>query len=417
MALERADSSHSGGYQMLQFYRKSLLSAVLLITITASNALALDVGSDGLSGVLNPSSSVIIDLSLATTGDLADAGRTNGTYDPVRWAVIFKYSSVNIPNPAQVSFKNHPSGAPVVWLVQGNVTIANGGYLLLNGQDSNTNQQISPGGPGGFAGGRGDNLGNTSAGTGPGGGDKLRGGSYATSAVSVTGRTYGNVGILPLVGGSGGGANTSPDGRSGGGGGGAILIAANGTVTLGGTNCIQAYGGYGNSLGGGSGGAVRILATSVAGSGSIIAQGGSGSNTNGGLGRVRIEANTISLPPGGIPPYSTVAPLTGSELLFPSASTPTVRVSAVNGQPVSPTPNGELNALADLTLSTVLPITVDLVSANVPVGSTVTLRVVPINGNPVTYSATTTGSDSWQVTGIALPPSGVAQLQAKAVLP
>lgn len=395
----------------------SLLALVISLPVLASASFALNVGSDGGSGALTATNTPI-DLSLATTGDLSDPGRPNGTFDPVRWAVIFKYASVTVPNGIQVTFKNHPSGAPVVWLVQNDVTLVGTGQILLNGQPENTNQLNSPGGPGGFSGGRGDQTGKTAGGLGPGGGARGAGGSYATLGGNASSGTYGNPGILPLIGGSGGGAYPSGnDVRSGTGGGGAILIAANGTVTLGSANCIQASA-VTASFGAGSGGAVRILANSITGSGSIIAAGGASSlGWNGGYGRIRLEANSITVPPAGTPAYSSVAPLTGNELIFPAVTSPTIRVSTVGGQAVSATPNGELSPIPDVTLSTALPVTVELVSANVPANATVTLRVVPVAGTPTTYNATSTGTNTWQVANVALPSSGVAQMQARAVLP
>ena len=128
----------------------ALTAALALLTLFAPRAQALDVGSDGLSGTFNPVSSVQIDLSLAITGDLSTPGNVNGVYDPVRWAVIFKYASVNIPAGVTVTFESLPSRAPVVWLVQENATV--NGSVNLDSSPGNATAQQSPRGPGEFAG-------------------------------------------------------------------------------------------------------------------------------------------------------------------------------------------------------------------------------------------------------------------------
>ena len=97
----------------------------------------LVIPSDGSDGTLNPGLSptnVVIDLSQAVPGvwnadNTANAGK--GIYDASKWAVVFKYSSVNIPAGVTVSFKNHASRAPVVWLVKGDVEV--NGNVNLNG--------------------------------------------------------------------------------------------------------------------------------------------------------------------------------------------------------------------------------------------------------------------------------------------
>src|SRR5690349_6773838 len=99
-----------------------------LLTFAAAPALAqINVQSDGSDGALNITSNTVIDLSQAISGawsnnNTANAGK--GIYDSNKWAVVFKYSSVNIASNASVTFSNHASHAPVVWLVQSNVNIS-----------------------------------------------------------------------------------------------------------------------------------------------------------------------------------------------------------------------------------------------------------------------------------------------------
>jgi len=82
-------------------------------------------------------------------------------------------------------------------------------------------------------------------------------------------------------------------------GGGAILIAANGTITVNGR--IEADGGYRGGYrlgtcsscgGGGSGGAIRLVAYTITGTGTLRALGGSGcfAEGNGSDGGIRLEA-------------------------------------------------------------------------------------------------------------------------------
>ena len=114
----------------------------------------------GTDGVFDPNANIVIDLRLAAYGldpngvpyewDSVSPVPGRGIYDPNKWAVVFKYSSVNVGSGKTVSFINHPSGAPVVWLVQGNVTIA--GTVSVNGQDRMDNGEYAVGGPGGFRG-------------------------------------------------------------------------------------------------------------------------------------------------------------------------------------------------------------------------------------------------------------------------
>jgi hypothetical protein len=99
-------------------------------------------------------------------------------------------------------------------------------------------------------------------------------------AAGANSRTYGNVLIVPLIGGSGAAGFNGNPGAGGGGGGGAILIASNTRIIVNGS--INARGGYG-PYGGGSGGAIRLVAPVGGGNGYLRADSaGSGAD-----GRVR----------------------------------------------------------------------------------------------------------------------------------
>ena len=180
-----------------------ILAAAFFGSILSVSA-DLTIPSDGSDGNFNPATSVQIDLGLAANGAWNNPGSGNGVYDTDKWAVVYKFSSVNIPNGVTVSFKNHPSHAPVVWLVQGNVTI--NGIVNIAGQEAATPDPTlgllpRESGPGGFRG----------AAFGPSG----RGSGYGPGGAGPSGYTtghgqyltaYGNPQIIPLIGGSGGGS-------------------------------------------------------------------------------------------------------------------------------------------------------------------------------------------------------------------
>ena len=302
-------------------------------------------GSDGeLKDTLNDCANGIytINLGCAATKvwDANPDARGCGVYDPEKWAVVFKYSSVQIDEGCTVKFVNHPANPPVYWLVSGNVII-NGNVNLdgAHGQDKDDTKAdyCSIPGPGGFAGG----FRTEGNGFGPGGGTgKGYGGAGASfanlgnvrngySAANAPGSCYGDDTLIPLVGGSGGTRgldnNTFYLYMGGGAGGGAILIASEGTIILNGA--IQARGGRGGGLqsatytsgytstygytllgGGGSGGAVRILADHLSGTGYIDVGSQKGTNATmseevnrpvrditasapGSVGRIRLDVN------------------------------------------------------------------------------------------------------------------------------
>lgn len=161
---------------------KSYLVSLALLVGAVSPAFAqLTIPSDGSDGTFSPAANVEIDISQAVTGTWSDDNSANsgkGIYDATKWAIVFKYASVNIPEGVTVTFKNHASRAPVVWLVQGDVMIA--GTVSVNGKPGVDGTEsavpVEPG-PGGFRGGASGPAGN-GAGLGPGDG------SY--------GNTYGN---------------------------------------------------------------------------------------------------------------------------------------------------------------------------------------------------------------------------------
>ncbi len=256
--------------------------AMSLAALVPSSLAQLSVPSDGSDGALNITSNTVIDLSQAITGTWTAPGSGTGIYDLNQWAVVCKYSSVNIANGATVSFINHSANPPVVWLVQSNVTI--NGTVSVNGANgtSSSPAQFLPAvpGPGGFAGAAYD----PSIGTGEGFG---LGGGIGNVGSATYQSSYGNPQILHLIGGSGGSvANNCGYVVTGGSGAGAILIVAGTTVSV--TGQITAIPGAALGCNGadsyGSGGGIRLVAYQISGTGSINAAP---------KGSTRLDANSI----------------------------------------------------------------------------------------------------------------------------
>lgn len=418
--------------------RTLLPSVVFLASAGIARATITVPGADGSDGAFNPTADTVIDLSQAVTGtwdqnNAANAGK--GVYDPVKWAVVFKYSSVNITN-VTVTFKNHPSGAPVVWLVQGNVTIVNYGKVILDGASASTKGLFAEPGPGGFYGGAGTVTAfhARSAGFGPGGGSlvgnpSVAGGGYSApgqvsgGSGAPSGVTYGNPQILPLVGGSGGSGYSTPT-TDGGAGGGSILIAAGNTIALTsvfGSPFISANGGAGGGSSVGSGGAVRLVCDSITGDGDIRANGAAG----GGIGRIRIEVNGISTSTfnGTTSPVPSIVNGVTTAQIWPDNVVPSVGISQVAGSPAPADPYPAFNAdpgAAHLApISTTAPITVLINATKIPSNWNVNLRVVPVYGVDFNVAATKLSGDDnasvWQAQ--FTPPVGDSALQVRASAP
>lgn len=379
---------------------KSLLTTLALLGGVSSAFAQLIIPSDGTDGTFSPAANIEVDLSQAGTGTWSDPNGANagkGIYDATKWAIVFKYSSVNIPAGVTVTFKNHPSHAPVVWLVQGGVDIA--GTVSVDGQPGAYGLaagSLAEPGPGGF---RGAAVGPAGAGTGLGvGGGGFQGSGYYNGV-------YGNPNIVPLIGGSGGGTN----GGSGGGGGGAILIAASGTVQL--TGQVSAKKGISPAAVHGSGGAVKLIANQVTGTGSLDAEA---------TGRVRIEANTLSATVTSNPPTIAVPPGT-TPIIFQSANSPTVRIVSVDGVDSPADPMAPLVSSADIAIQKNTPVTIVLETRNfATAGAVVSVRVANKYGGAGLYNATldsggTSALSTWRVSTTLSP--GFVTLQARATAP
>lgn len=393
-----------------------LFPILAALSLIGTDLLAeLNVPGDGSDGAFAPSTNVQIDLSQAVTSawdanNTANAGK--GVYDAAKWAVVFKYTSVNIPAGVKVTFKNHPSRAPVVWLVKGDVSIA--GIVSLDSTPGSSIVQSEPG-PGGFRGGVApDGANPLGAGFGPGGANSGSG-TYATMA---SGAIYGNTKILPLIGGSGGSGSYYIGGSSpsaGTGGGGAILIASRNRVTVDGSiNCRSAPNSAVNSRTG-SGGAARIIASELAGRGMVDVRSGG----DGGHGRIRLETPNYSAAIN-FQPTSIVVPPDNPVQIWPSGTSPTCRIVSVAGVVTPADPSALLNAPgADVIFPGGGSVPIVVETAHMPTNSTVTVRIVPVRGDVISVNATLESGNQQSATWTATAnvPSGHSAIQVRALAP
>ncbi len=389
-------------------------------------------GANGTDGVLNITANTVIDLSLAPDGTWDQdnsANASKGVFDPEKWAVVFKYSSVNIANGATVTFKNHASRAPVVWLVSGDVTIA--GAVSLDGQSAIGSPNLSEPGPGGFRGATAYFSAGVdrSAGFGVGGGFHTQGGTYGSSGGNSSNAPYGNPSLIPLLGGSGGSVYRGWLG-GGGAGAGALLIASSGTVNISGS--LRGNGGNGANYWnngdqqsyGGSGGAIRIICDTLQGNGSLNATGGGGYGS-GGLGRIRLERVTNTNTLQVVPDPSVVPLATGATaLIWPPADAPEVKVISIGGETAPADPRASFgSAGADVALAQTASTPVIIETRNVEQAAQVQVRVTPrSNANATVVNATVSSVVSTSPLVVrwtaALPVNvGYSAVQVKVVRP
>ncbi|MDJ0837689.1 MAG: hypothetical protein QNK37_14330 [Acidobacteriota bacterium] len=386
------------------------------ICIDSPAQLVID-GADGSDGALEPTADITIDLDDAATNawNATNTSPGRGTYDAAKWAVVFRYDSVMIPEEVTVSFSNHASRAPVVWLVSGDVVID--GVVDLNAFPvtlANPNPQtFGEPGPGGFRGGyMNHHTFEPGPGFGPGGGALAGNASYGTEGIGNT-ATYGNTQIVPLIGGSGAGAHfiAGSGPYIGEGGGGAILIAARGTITVNGQ--ILARGRL--NLKASSGGAVRLVADEVNGAGLLDASGGNG----GGMGRIRVEANVIE---GTLQsqPGASVSEPDDPPLIWPQAGSPTLRIVSIAGIDAPPDPRANMDLPgADVQIGEDSPVDIVIESRGLAVDAVVTVRLVSRRGQAIIAEAAFDSGTMTQATWIANVsfPSGYTAIQVKAVTP
>jgi hypothetical protein len=373
--------------------RRLFVFVSICLLIFGANAYAFTSGSTGTLGVLNVTSNTQVQL-------------------PVDG--VLNYTTVTISSGATVTFIRNDANTPVYLLASGDI--------IINGTIDVSETSVvqcgtatpSAGGPGGYRGGYGGPTGEPGGkGLGPGGGEGGPsyddfvggGGGYGTPGGTVNvwsgagGPAYGNVNILPVIGGSGGGGcfgRSGSPGVAGAGGGGAIVIASSGTLTISSTGAVKANGGTTNCYdwaGNGSGGAIKLMATYIAGSGTLSAKGGNPSATNhGGQGRIRLETDHSNTFSGPSDPAYTLDYSPGS---VGPAGQPKLSITSIAGQNVPATARGSYSS-PDITLPSGSSnvVTVNIAAQNIPTTAVVTVSVIPQYGSTLQYGAALTGNQS-----------------------
>lgn len=261
-----------------------------------------------------------------------------------------EFTTINIPAGVEITFIRNAANTPVYLLASGDVVID--GKVDVSAEQAVTANGAAPfrgsfGGPGGFNGGMPGVQGNLPGnGYGPGGGlgdpliSQAGAGVYSTplgagNSRTKDGQVYGSQLLMPLVGGSGaGGTGPFPTGGGlgGGGGGGAILIASSTSIQLGPGSTVLATGG-GASLGNrhGSGGAIRLVAPTIRGTGTLNVQGGGGQNN---AGRIRCDmVNRENFALSFLPSPSIATTTESFMMTFPPVM-PRLRFTQIAGQSV-----------------------------------------------------------------------------------
>jgi len=176
--------------------------------------------------------------------------------------------------------------------------------------------------------------------------------------------------------------------------------------------------------GGGAGGAIRLVANTIAGNAVLDVSGGGGGNINecgsvdGGLGAfgfIRIQGFDLS----NFTPSVTPNNATAISVLRPPSlleSVPQLRIASVAGiVPIDP-PNGSLIGPPDITVPTPQtgPVDVVIQGANVPVAAVVQVTLTPDIGTRTTVSATLAGTlaTSTATASLTLPTSGQSVISA-----
>lgn len=427
----------------------SLASFLTFATLSAQ-AQSFDSGSTGADGPFNPPGQV--PAGTQVQGDCTTAPGCTVTV-PLREPPthVFNFTTVTIGQFVTVKFNRNTKNTPVTILASGNVNIV--GVIDVSGSPGQTGPPGSirssggSGGPGGFDGGAGGGYFelylNGIAGDGPGGGgagnsqnrqngesESGSGGGYASSGGSCNrsggGLSYGTRTLLPLLGGSGGGGASAPppggfQGSAGGGGGGAILIASSTTIVFT-SGTIRANGGVNGSGtangGGGAGGAIRVIATTIAGGGTLAVSGVSGTTITGcssSGGFVRLEAfNFTNLgisTPGTTASFAQPGPIT-----LPNA--PQLRLTSVAGIAAPASSTGSFSRSPDVVIPATTPNPADIAlqAVNIPVGTVVQVVIQPeaqartiIQSTPLAGSTTASTA-----TASATLPDGLTLITATA---
>lgn len=131
-----------------------------------------------------------------------------------------------------------------------------------------------------------------------------------------------------------------------------------------------------------------------------------------------MEANTLSPTLNIFPNAIKVSPGV-NPVIWPSASSPTVRVLSVGGQNAPLDPTAAVASSSDIGLQNTKAVTIVLETKNLPIQGAVSLRITPKFGAVVNVNAAYVTGDintaSWQAS--AVMPPGFCVLQARATAP
>jgi hypothetical protein len=333
---------------------------------------------------------------------------SNGSYGPMNITSnttlnlppdgVFHCTTITVAQGITLRFNANPLNTPVYLLATGDVTIA--GIVNIAGGAA-SGAVPGKGGPGGFDGGFGGfganpPLNRGGDGHGPGRGVNANGRYDAAHANGIGSNTnaYGNVLIVPLLGGSGGSGRDGNPGSGGGGGGGAILIASNTKLTINGA--VHAVGGFGS--GAGSGGAIRLVAPDGGGGGNLNVRSDGGAAA----GRIRIDTeNNLAFRN-----LSLIGAATrGTRMFVFPPSTPQLHIVEAAGQqiPTGAGPAVSVELPAGSPTSQVVRLRGEGFSGNIPVQ----LVVVPENSASTVYDLILNGSaNPPEITANVLVPVG-----------
>lgn len=327
---------------------------------------------------------------------------------------IFNFTTINIPSGITVVLSGRVLHGPVFWLTTGDVYI--NGVINLSGENGavqsfNLDQSArAQPGAGGFSGGSGGKCDPASTSPQPLAlpGDGPQGGAAGTcpqsSASAGAGGFQANDSLIPLVGGSGGGGWTAIGpagatldsvqyGAGGGAGGGALLIASPTQIYLNGG--IFANGGQGQyssdtsgtgASGSGAGGAIRLVAPVISGSGVAEALGAVVYSRNSGAnGFIRLDTlNDATAHNFGGTPFAVGSTL---NVFPPTIHPPSITVVSVDTVTLPQPPSG--GALPpDVSINTTSPVTVTIQASYIPLGTVLTLHVRSDNNTEQTVRTT-----------------------------
>jgi hypothetical protein len=354
-------------------------------------------------------------FSSGSDGSYGPMNITNDTTLQLPTDGIFRCTTIDVAAGVTLRFIRNPFNTPVYLLATSNVTI--NGTIDVSGSGSPGNFAGGPGGPGGFDGGSGGftTVSETlpgGAGLGPGGGKSgdvsissdtaAGGGAYSTRPSlfldARDGETYGSLLLIPLIGGSGGGGIDGNKDAGGGGGGGAILIASSTIIRINSTGRIVSSGGsYSvNTLNGGSGGAVRLVARGVYGTGTIDVSGsgyynGAFGSLYSGAGRIRVDSILRFEPTNAaqdnigftfVP--SAVASVGSAMVVFPT-NTPRLDILQAAGRVIPEGTNGPV--FVELPFGSNTNQTVVVQARNFNTNVLIRLVLTPQSGDPLSYDS------------------------------